>query len=108
MRWPYYPFILRLMTEKQPRIKSRCSWPGKNELMIRYHDKEWGLPCFDDRKLFEYVVLDTFQAGLSWAIVLNKREGFRAAFDNFEAARIAEYDEAKIQELILDPKIVTV
>lgn len=85
---------------------SRCSWPGKNVLMIRYHDEEWGVPCRDDRKLFEYIVLDTFQAGLSWAIALNKREGFREAFDNFDPEKIAVYDEHKIEALIQNPQII--
>lgn len=84
----------------------RCSWPGANELMVRYHDQEWGVPCHDDQKLFEYIVLDTFQAGLSWAIVLNKREGFRRAFDNFDPVKIARYDEAKIQALLQDTGII--
>lgn len=69
----------------------RCSWPGDDPLMVKYHDEEWGVPCHNDRKLFEYIVLDTFQAGLSWAIVLNKREGFRMAFDNFDPVKIADY-----------------
>lgn len=86
--------------------KQRCSWPGKNEKMVKYHDEEWGVPCHDDRKLFEYIVLDTFQAGLSWAIVLNKREGFRQAFDNFDPVKIAAYDEIKIEELIQEPRII--
>lgn len=84
----------------------RCSWPGKNELMIRYHDEEWGVPCYNDQKLFEFIVLDTFQAGLSWAIVLNKREGFRQAFDNFDPQKIAKYSEEKIEQLIQDASII--
>lgn len=74
--------------------------------MIKYHDEEWGVPCHDDRKLFEYIVLDTFQAGLSWAIILNKRQGFRAAFDNFDPAKIARYNEAKIEALLQDAGII--
>lgn len=85
---------------------NRCSWPGTNELMVRYHDEEWGTPCRDDRKLFEYLVLDAFQAGLSWAIVLKKRDGFRAAFDDFDPAKIARYDEANVQALLLDAGII--
>jgi DNA-3-methyladenine glycosylase I len=85
---------------------NRCSWPGKNELMIRYHDQEWGVPCHDDQKLFEYIVLDTFQAGLSWAIVLNKREGFRQAFDNFNPENIARYNNIVIRRLENDPGII--
>lgn len=68
-------------------------------MMVKYHDEEWGVPCHDDRKLFEYIVLDTFQAGLSWAIVLNKREGFRQAFDNFDPEKIASYTFKDIREL---------
>ena len=64
--------------------KIRCSWPGENELMIQYHDEEWGVPIHEDRKLFEFMVLDSFQAGLSWQIILNKREGFRSAFAEFD------------------------
>ena len=84
----------------------RCSWPGQNPLMLKYHDEEWGVPCRNDRKLFEYVVLDTFQAGLSWAIVLNKREGFRKAFDNFEPEKIAHYGDRKIGLLEADAGII--
>lgn len=85
---------------------NRCSWPGQNELMIRYHDEEWGLPCRDDQKLFEYLVLDAFQAGLSWAIVLKKRENFRRALDNFDPVKIASYSKIAIQRLENDPSII--
>jgi len=74
--------------------------------MVHYHDQEWGVPCRDDQKLFEYLVLDAFQAGLSWAIVLNKREGFRTAFDGFDPNEIARYNQAKIQALLQDPGII--
>ncbi len=84
---------------------NRCLW-AKTSLEITYHDTEWGVPTYDDTKLFEYFVLDTFQAGLSWAIILTKREGFRAAFDNFDAHKIAEYDQAKLDELLLNPNII--
>ncbi|MCR4277546.1 MAG: DNA-3-methyladenine glycosylase I, partial [Candidatus Berkelbacteria bacterium] len=80
-------------------MESRCSWPGSDPLMIKYHDEEWGVPCHDDQKLFEYIVLDTFQAGLSWQIVLNKRENFRKSFDNFDPVKIASYAFKRIQEL---------
>lgn len=86
--------------------KTRCSWPGTNSAMIKYHDEEWGVPCRDDRKLFEYIVLDTFQAGLSWAIVLNKREGFRQAFDNFDPEKIARYTLKDISRLENNPQII--
>ncbi len=74
--------------------------------MIAYHDTEWGVPCRDDQKLFEYIVLDTFQAGLSWQIVLRKRENFRKAFDNFNPVKISKYSEKKLEKLIADPKII--
>lgn len=84
----------------------RCDWSLSNELMIKYHDTEWGVPLHDDRKLFEFIVLDTFQAGLSWAIILNKREGFRRAFDDFDAEKIANYEAQKIESLKLNPDII--
>lgn len=87
-------------------MKTRCSWPGNNELMVKYHDEEWGVSCRDDQKLFEYVVLDTFQAGLSWQIILNKREGFRKAFDNFDPGRIARYTSEDITRLENDVAII--
>lgn len=74
--------------------------------MIAYHDREWGVPVHDDRKLFEYIMLDAFQAGLSWAIILNKRESFRADFDHFEPAKIALYTGRKIERLLANPRIV--
>jgi DNA-3-methyladenine glycosylase I len=87
-------------------MSKRCAWPGDNQLMIEYHDKEWGVPLHNDRKLFEFMVLDAFQAGLSWSIVLKKREGFRDAFDNFEAEKIARYSEKKIQKILANPEII--
>ena len=84
----------------------RCPWPSNNKLMIDYHDTEWGIPLHDDQKLFEFIVLDTFQAGLSWQIVLNKRQGFRQALCNFEAQQIALFDENKINELMLNAEII--
>ena len=74
--------------------------------MLKYHDTEWGAPLHDDRKLFEFLVLDAFQAGLSWAIVLKKRENFRKAFSNFDAAKIAKYDRRKISELLKNDGII--
>lgn len=84
----------------------RCVWSGASEQMIKYHDEEWGTPCHDDRKLFEYIVLDGFQAGLSWAIIMKKREGFREAFDNFNAKKIVNYTEKKLKELRNNPEII--
>ena len=83
----------------------RCAWPS-SPISIAYHDREWGVPLKDDRKLFEFLVLDAAQAGLSWEIILRKREGFRAAFDNFDAQKIARYDARKIGELLADARII--
>ena len=87
-------------------MKKRCEWSTNNDLMIKYHDVEWGLPLYDDRKLFEFLVLEAFQAGLSWNTVINKRENFRKAFDNFNALKIAKYDEKKIVKLLSDTSII--
>lgn len=86
--------------------RERCGWPADDPLMIAYHDEEWGVPVHDDRKLFEYFVLDAFQAGLSWRTILHKRENFRAAFDDFEPARIARYDNTERERLLADAGIV--
>lgn len=83
-----------------------CPWPSGDQLMIEYHDTEWGVPLHDDRKLFEFMVLDAFQAGLSWRTVLHKRENFRIAFDNFEPEVIACYSEEKILLLMQDAGII--
>jgi DNA-3-methyladenine glycosylase I len=83
-----------------------CNWPGNDPLMIEYHDNEWGIPVHDDRKLFEFMILDAFQAGLSWKTILHRREGFRRAFDNFDVQKIALYNEDKIQELMNDTRII--
>ena len=91
------------MSEHQ---NNRCAWPGNDPLMIRYHDEEWGVPLHDDRRLFEFMVLDAFQAGLSWSIVLKKRENFRKALDNFQPEKIALYDENKLRELLQDAGII--
>jgi DNA-3-methyladenine glycosylase I len=83
-----------------------CSWPKRDPLMVAYHDSEWGVPLHDDRGLFEFMVLDAFQAGLSWLIVLRKREEFRKAFDHFDYKKIARYDEKKIQSLLKNEGII--
>lgn len=85
---------------------TRCRWSLSSPLMIAYHDTEWGVPLHDDRRLFEFLVLDGFQAGLSWAIVLGKREGFRRAFHGFDARRIARYTARDVRRLLADPGIV--
>ena len=87
--------------------KKRCKWCNlKNELYIKYHDEEWGIPNFDDKYLYEMLILESFQAGLSWECVLNKRESFKLAFDNFDIDKICNYDENKIQELLKNEKII--
>lgn len=86
--------------------KSRCTWAGELPVYIDYHDKEWGRPVYDDRKLFEMLVLEGMQAGLSWITVLKKREAFRKAFDGFDPGKVALYGEAKIQELLANEGII--
>src|ERR1700684_4307998 len=88
-----------------PDGKPRCAWPG-NEHGLRYHDREWGVPVKNDRKLFEFLVLDAFQAGLSWDIILRKRESLSAAFDAFDPLKIARYDQRKVRRLLADPGII--
>ncbi|HLJ34085.1 MAG TPA: DNA-3-methyladenine glycosylase I [Ktedonobacteraceae bacterium] len=87
-------------------IKQRCGWANSGELEIAYHDNEWGVPLHDDRKLFEFLVLEGAQAGLSWSTILKKRTGYRQAFDGFDAKIVAQYDESKFQELMANPGIV--
>ena len=84
----------------------RCHWASGSELTIRYHDEEWGVPAHDDCRLFEFLILEGAQAGLSWETILNKRENYRAAFDQFDPARVAAYDRRKMQRLLKDPGIV--
>ena len=87
-------------------MKVRCSWCEKDDLYRKYHDEEWGFPVYEDAKLFEFLILETFQAGLSWHTILKKRENFRNAFDNFDYKKIAHYSEEKIQELLQDAGII--
>lgn len=84
----------------------RCNWATSSELMIKYHDTEWGVPLHDDQKLFEFLVLEGFQAGLSWQIVLHKRENFRKAFDGFNSEIVAGYDDKKLEKLVQDKSII--
>ncbi len=88
------------------KVLKRCPWPAGKALDTDYHDNEWGVPLHDDRKLFEFIILDGFQAGLSWSTILNKRGNFRLAFDNFDAKKIANYNEGKIQSLLQDAGII--
>ena len=87
-------------------MKQRCPWPSEDKLMIKYHDKEWGVPLHNDRKLFEFLILEGFQAGLSWRTILHKRENFRKAFDNFDFNKVAKYDKRKINSLLKNEGII--
>ncbi len=93
------------MPEKSPVELTRCAW-ARGDLDIDYHDREWGVPLHDDRMLFEFLILEGAQAGLSWTTILKKRENYRSAFDNFDPAVVANYDQKKIDELLLDAGIV--
>ena len=86
--------------------RMRCGWCSDDPLYCRYHDSEWGVPLHDDQALFEFLILEGAQAGLSWITILRKRENYRAAFDNFDAVRIARYNASKIESLLQDPGIV--
>ncbi len=96
--------------------KTRCPWcerkghknneRGDKDFYVDYHDKEWGVPVHDDRLLFEFLILEGAQAGLSWSTILQRREGYRKAFDNFDVKKVAKYDEAKIQKLLVDERII--
>ncbi|MCM1328684.1 MAG: DNA-3-methyladenine glycosylase I [Ruminococcus sp.] len=92
---------------KNTEISNRCSWVNmKNPLYIDYHDNEWGAPCHDERMLYELLILECFQAGLSWECILNKRQAFREAFDNFDVDKVARYGEKKREELLSNTAIV--
>lgn len=86
--------------------KNRCGWCEKDDLYRNYHDNEWGKPVYDDPTLFEFLILETFQAGLSWYTILAKRENFRKAFDNFDLKKVSEYNESKIEELLQNEGII--
>jgi DNA-3-methyladenine glycosylase I len=93
------------MTPKRKSGKTRCHW-AQSPLMAEYHDNEWGVPLHDDRRLFEFLILEGAQAGLSWEIILSKRENYRKAFDGFRAVKIAKYGKRKVRELLANPGIV--
>lgn len=86
--------------------RTRCHWAGTDPRMIAYHDHEWGVPLHDDQRLFEFLILEGAQAGLSWSTILNKREHYRTAFDGFDPRRVAHYTERRIEKLLSDPGIV--
>lgn len=87
-------------------MKKRCAWCGEDPLYVAYHDEEWGVAVTDDARMFEFLILETFQAGLSWITVLKKRENFRKAFDNFDYKKIANYSQTKIDSLLQDAGII--
>lgn len=87
-------------------MRTRCGWATSDPLYIEYHDKEWGVPVRDDQKLFEFLILEGAQAGLSWITILRKRENFRKAFDNFQPNKIANYNKKKVKELLANPGII--
>ncbi|GAB5452762.1 MAG: DNA-3-methyladenine glycosylase I [Halioglobus sp.] len=87
-------------------MSKRCQWCGSDPLYVQYHDEEWGVPVRDDARIFEFLILEGAQAGLSWITILRKREGYRALFDNFDANKIARYSDAKLEKILLDARIV--
>ena len=87
-------------------LQQRCEWGNSSPLYIEYHDSEWGVPVHDGRMLFEFLILEGTQAGLSWSMILKKRPGYQQAFDGFDASKIAAYDDSKLQELLANPEIV--
>ena len=98
--------VNKVMPVRKSEQKTRCAWCLKDPLYIRYHDDEWGRPVHDDRMLFEFLILESFQAGLSWLTVLKKRENFRAAFAGFDANKVARFDQTKVEELMGDAGII--
>jgi DNA-3-methyladenine glycosylase I len=94
------------MPTQLTQAPTRCAWAGQDPLYVAYHDDEWGVPVHDDRTLFEFLILEGAQAGLSWSTILRKRENYRRAFDNFDAAEIAHYDAKRVKRLLADPGIV--
>jgi DNA-3-methyladenine glycosylase I len=97
---------VRAVEEAQGRSPVRCAWAGTTALMLAYHDQEWGVPQRDDRLLFEFLILEGAQAGLSWATVLRKRDAYRQAFDGFDAERVARYTASDVERLLGDPGII--
>jgi DNA-3-methyladenine glycosylase I len=91
---------------RTPRMPTRCTWAGTDQLLIRYHDAEWGVPLHDERRLFEFLILEGAQAGLSWITILRKREDYRRAFDGFDPRRVAAYDADRVAQLLGNPAIV--
>ncbi len=98
--------MVQQVSQEVSKAPKRCGWPADDELMIAYHDTEWGVPVHDDRKHFEYLILDAFQAGLSWRTILHKRENFRKAFANFDYKKVAKFGDKEFERLMNDAGIV--
>ena len=98
--------MMNIQHSNSDQIPIRCAWAGTDPLMIDYHDQEWGFPLHDDQKLFEFLILEGMQAGLSWMTVLKKRENFRLAFDGFDPTVVSQYDQAKVEDLLTDAGII--
>jgi len=95
-----------LLFMPKAKSKQRCSWPGSDPIYVAYHDKEWGVPLHNDRKLFEFLILEGAQAGLSWITVLKKRNNYRKAFDGFDPVKISKYNSKKVKELLVNEGII--
>lgn len=95
-----------MLGQKQKKGSARCPWPGEDTLMIEYHDREWGVPVFDDQKIFEFLILESMQAGLSWRTILHKRENFRKAFAGFDYKKVAKFNKTKIESLLKNSGII--
>ena len=108
VEWSRLPDAVKSRLKSEARIaaKPRCAWAGVDPLYMRYHDEEWGVPVHDDRTLFEFLILEGAQAGLSWITILRKREAYREAFARFDPARVARYDRRQVARLLNDPGIV--
>jgi DNA-3-methyladenine glycosylase I len=108
LAWNRLPAALKaeLKMRAADAVRPRCSWPASDPLMLRYHDEEWGVPVHEDRKHFEFLVLESAQAGLSWLTILRKREGYREAFADFDPRRVARFDARRIKRLLGNPGIV--
>lgn len=95
-----------MIKEENNTMENRCGWAQKNELMAKYHDEEWGKPLHDDQSLFEFLILEGMQAGLSWQTILNKREEFRKAYEGFDVVKVASFSREKVDELMSNPGII--
>jgi DNA-3-methyladenine glycosylase I len=92
--------------KRRGEVVNRCGWCGKDEAYVKYHDEEWGVPVYDDRKLFEMLILEGAQAGLSWITILKRRDSYREAYDNFDPVKISQWNDDKIEALLLNPGII--